>query len=175
MTSQLLNEQEFQQRTGYRSFTDMYRQFHGKLFGYVLKMTGNPSDTEDILQNTWLKAIEAFPQFRNRTGACFSSWLFVIARNECKQHWRKPKREIPFDPIIHDKEEINSKQEDKIFIDQMLAQLSLSDQELINLHYIAGLPLNNIAKILKTNPVTIRVRMHRALGAAKLILKNQQI
>ncbi|MFA5888887.1 MAG: RNA polymerase sigma factor [Candidatus Paceibacterota bacterium] len=146
-----------------------------RLYGYLVNTLHDKNLAEDILQTTWLKAIEALPKFDNRNDTSFSSWLFAIARNECKQHWRKPKREIPFDPVIHDKEEINSKEEDKIFIDQMLAQLSLSDQELINLHYIAGLPLNNIAKILKTNPVTIRVRMHRALGAAKLILKNQQI
>ena len=76
----------------------------------------------------------------------FSSWLFSIARNECKQHWRKAGREISFDSAVHDKEEVDSKQEDKIFIDQIMTQFSESDRELIRLYYIADLPLNDIAK-----------------------------
>jgi len=143
-----------------------------KLYGYLVNVLHDRNLAEDILQTTWLKAIQALPSFKDRTGANFSSWLFAIARNECKQHWRKAGREISFDPAIHDKEEIDSKGEDKIFVDQILAQFSESDRELMRLHYIADLPLNDIAKLLKINPVTVRVRMHRALAFAKIISKN---
>ena len=143
-----------------------------KLYGYLVNVLHDKSLAEDILQTTWLKAIQALPSFKDRSGASFSSWLFAIARNECKQHWRKAGREISFDPEIHDKEIIESKEEDKIFVDQIIKQFSESDRELIRLHYIADLSLNDIAKLLKINPVTVRVRMHRALSFAKLYLKN---
>ena len=146
-----------------------------KLYGYLIHTLHDKDLAEDILQTTWLKAITALPSFGNSGETNFSAWLFAIARNECKQHWRKLGREIPFDSRIHDREEPDSKQEDKILIDQILAQLSRDDQELIRLRYIADLPLNNIAKLLKINPITVRVRMHRALASAKLILKNQQL
>lgn len=143
-----------------------------RLYGYLVNVLHDKSLAEDILQTTWLKAIQALPSFKDRSGASFSSWLFAIARNECKQHWRKAGREISFDPEIHDKEIIESKEEDKIFVDQIIKQFSESDRELIRLHYIADLSLNDIAKLLKINPVTVRVRMHRALSFAKLYLKN---
>ena len=139
-----------------------------RLYGYLVNVLHDKSLAEDILQTTWLKAIQALPSFKDRSGASFSSWLFAIARNECKQHWRKAGREISFDPEIHDKEIIESKEEDKIFVDQIIKQFSESDRELIRLHYIADLSLNDIAKLLKINPVTVRVRMHRALSFAKL-------
>lgn len=145
-----------------------------KLYGYLINILHDKNLAEDILQNTWLKAIEALSQFKNRTGANFSSWLFAIARNECKQHWRKAGREISFDAEVHDKKEFDSKDEDKIFVDQILKKFSENDKELIRLHYIADLPLGEIAKILNINPITARVRMHRALAFAKIILKNQQ-
>jgi len=144
-----------------------------KLYGYLVNVLHDHNLAEDILQTTWLKALEALPNFRNRAGASFSSWLFAIARNECKQHWRKSGREVSFDPEIHDKEIVDSKEEDKIFINQIMAQFSENDRELVRLHYIADLSLNDIAKLLKINPVTVRVRMHRALTFAKVILKNQ--
>jgi RNA polymerase sigma-70 factor (ECF subfamily) len=146
-----------------------------KLYGYLINTLHDKSVAEDILQTTWLKAIENISHFKNRNGASFSSWLFAIARNECKQYWRKGGKEVPFDPLIHDKEEVGPNQENKILIDQILSKLSESDRELISLYYIADLPLNNIAKILKINPVTVRVRMHRAMKFAKVILKNQQL
>lgn len=144
-----------------------------KLYGYLVHTLRDRNLAEDILQTTWLKAIEVLPRFEERKGASFSSWLFAIARNECKQHWRKSDREISFDPEVHDKEKIDSREEDKIFIDQILTQLPPGDRELIRLRYIADLSLNEIAKLLKINPITARVRMHRALSFAKIILKNK--
>jgi len=146
-----------------------------KLYGYLVHTLRDKALAEDILQTTWLKAIEGIDGFGNKGETNFSAWLFAIARNECKQHWRKSGREIPFDPLLHDKEDFDSKQqqENKILVEQTLEKLSATDRELINLRYISGLPLNNIAKILKINPVTVRVRMHRAMSSAKLILKNQ--
>jgi RNA polymerase sigma-70 factor (ECF subfamily) len=146
-----------------------------KLYGYLIHILHDKNLAEDILQTTWLKAIQSIQNFGNNGETNFSAWLFAIARNECKQHWRKSGREIPFDPLLHDREETSSKQEDEILIDQILAKLREDDRELIRLRYISGLPLNNIAKILKINPVTVRVRMHRAIACAKVILKNQQI
>lgn len=145
-----------------------------KLYGYLVHLLRDRSLAEDILQTTWMKAIENLSKFEDKTGATFSSWLFAIARNECKQHWRKAGREIPFDSEIHDKVAIDSKEEDKIFADQIISQLSQGDQEVIRLHYIADLPLGEIAKILKINPVAVRVRMHRALNIAKNLFSNKQ-
>jgi len=144
-----------------------------KLYGYLVHTLRDRNLAEDILQATWLKAIEALPRFEERKGISFSSWLFAIARNECKQHWRKSGREISFDPEVHNKEEPDPKREDKIFIDQILMQLSPNDRELIRLRYIADLSLNEIAKLLKINPITARVRMHRALSFAKIVIKNK--
>lgn len=74
-----------------------------KLYGYLIHILHDRNLAEDILQTTWLKALEALPSFKNHPGASFSSWLFAVARNECKQHWRKSGREVSFDPEIHDK------------------------------------------------------------------------
>ena len=144
-----------------------------KLYGYLVHILHDRNLANDILQTTWLKATEALPSFKEHTGVNFSSWLFTIARNECKQHWRKSGREVSFDVLLHDKETVNSNKENEIFVDQIMSRLPIDDRELIRLHYIADLPLNDIAKILKINPVTARVRMHRALAFAKIILKNQ--
>ncbi|OGN29362.1 MAG: hypothetical protein A3A33_01125 [Candidatus Yanofskybacteria bacterium RIFCSPLOWO2_01_FULL_49_25] len=139
-----------------------------KLFGYLVNVLKDKTLAEDILQTTWLKAIDGLPRFQQR-GVPFSSWLFAIAHNECRQHWRTGSHEVPLDPEIHDiPDHASTKPHDKILIDQVLAKLPEDDRELLRLRYIADLPLSDIASILKLNFVTVRVRVHRALARARM-------
>ena len=135
-----------------------------KLFGYLVNTLHDKTLAEDIFQSTWIKAIEALPKYQER-GLPFSAWLFAIARNECKLHWRKANHEVAFDAQEHDVAVVPDT-DDHVLAEQILAKLSGDDQELLRLRYIADLPMNEIAKILNTNSVAIRVRIHRALKRA---------
>lgn len=145
-----------------------------KLFGYLVNVMRDKAIAEDIFQTTWLKVIEALPKFQQR-GVKLSSWVFAIARNECRHYWRKYKREIPFDISLHDTSSGNPS-DDKILVEQILASLSEGDREIIRLRYIADMSVNDIAKVLNINFVTVRVRLHRALARArsKLISQNNE-
>ena len=151
----------------------LYDALTPKLLGYLVNVTKNYSLAEDILQSTWLKAIEALPRFQYRSNSKFSAWIFAIARNECKQHWRKSKTEAEFTEA-----QINSEtdshlandhttNDNHLMVEQMLSKLSEDDRELIRLRYIADLSLNDIANVLNINFVTVRVRLHRALNRAR--------
>jgi RNA polymerase sigma factor (sigma-70 family) len=144
-----------------------------RLYGYLINTLKDASLADDILQATWTKAIEALPKFEAR-GNGFSAWLFSIARNEMRMHWRKNGRDVSYDQRLHDVVEDKSNQEDKIFLSQIVEKLSKEEQELINLRYIADLSFLEISKILNINPVAIRVKMHRALSRARLILEIQK-
>lgn len=135
-----------------------------KLFGYLINTTKDKPLAEDLLQTTWLKAIDNLSKFKQQ-GFGFGAWLFAIARNEHRQYWRKRKNETPLVQEEHDQPDNNRESpEAKIFIEQALAYLSKDDRELIRLRYIADLPVKEIALILKLNFVTVRVRIYRALA-----------
>ena len=70
-----------------------------KLYGYLINVLRDKPLAEDILQTTWMKAIKAMPSFQSDKGG-LSAWLFAIAKNECKQHWRKSNHEVAF-LILH--------------------------------------------------------------------------
>ena len=140
-----------------------------KLFGYLVNTLRDKALAEDVLQTTWLKAIGALPGYQNR-GVGLSAWLFTIARNECQQLWRKGGREVPLDTEIHDKAGDAGGTEEKIMSEQILAALSSDDRELLRLRYIADLSINEIAKVLNSNSVAVRVRIHRALARARTTL-----
>ncbi len=144
-----------------------------KLFGYLVNTMRDRTLAEDILQTTWVKAIDALPRFRNR-GAGINAWLFAIAKNECRGHWRRSGRETPLDPLLHDTAEGNQKElEERVLTEQILSSLSDDDQEILRLRYIADLPMNDIAQVLRLNFVAVRVRIHRALARARAKLISQ--
>jgi RNA polymerase sigma-70 factor (ECF subfamily) len=139
-----------------------------KLFGYLVNVLKNKTVAEDILQNTWLKAIKALPNFKQQ-GYGVSTWLFAIARNECNQYWRKEKDHLSLeDSFIEPSKEATQVIDNAINIERALAQLSNEEQELLRLRYIADLPINDIARILNISFVSVRVKLHRALKKVKI-------
>lgn len=146
-----------------------------KMFGYLINTLRDRTIAEDILQAAWLKAIRALPRFEER-GVGIGAWLFAIARNECREHWRRSGRELPLDPAEHDRSSGDGRAvEEKILAEQILALLPEDDREILRLRYIADLSLNNIAEILKLNFVTVRVRIHRALARARKALASKTL
>lgn len=152
--------------------SDEWDRITPKLFGYLINTMRDKAVAEDLLQTTWLKALKSLPRFQ-RKGKGFEAWIFAIAHNECRQHWRATGREIPLDPLIHDVPDISLSSPDNLFIEQVLRKLSEDDRELLRLRYIADLSLSDLARILNINFVTVRVRVHRALARARSLAMTQ--
>ncbi len=144
-----------------------------KLYGYLVHTLKDAHKAEDIVQDTWLKALQSLPQFHSR-GVRFSAWLFAIARNECRQYWRKSKPEIsvaeyPDIPIL------NTRSDDFLFLEKILEKLSPDEQEILRLRYISELSFQEIALVLSVSLISARVRVHRALKKANGLLTSSKI
>ncbi len=148
-----------------------------KLFGYLVNVTRDHVLAEDLLQSTWLHAIKALPGFQHRSNAKFSAWLFAIARNECKQHWRKSQKEAAFTATQTETTTDNTTaNNNQLMVEQVLSRLSEEDRELVRLRYIADLSLNDISRVLNISSLTARVRLHRALNKVRAhITSNSEI
>ncbi len=144
-----------------------------KLYGYLVNQLRQKDLAEDICQETWLKAVQALGNFTDK-GVRFSAWVFAIARNECRQHWRKGNREVALDAALDDIDTHNhqSQSDDTLMIDTALAKLSEEEKEIVRLRYIADLSFADIAGVLDISMVAARVRVHRALSHARVILNK---
>ncbi len=63
-----------------------------QIYRLALKMLSNPQDAEDVLQNTFMKALQALPNFEGRSS--LSTWLYRIAVNEALMSIRRSKPEV---------------------------------------------------------------------------------
>ena len=146
-----------------------------KLYGYLAKTLNNSSLAEDILQDSWLKAIKAIHTFQPR-GVRFRAWVFAIAKNECRSHWRKQKHDISIEDLHAEPKdntsEIHEKISDKMEVDAVLNKLEEKERTILELRYIGELTFSEIAQILDISVVNARVRTHRAIAKANTLSKQ---
>lgn len=67
-----------------------FETIQGSLKAYILRITASVQDTEDIVQDTWLKASNKLATFKGN--ATLKTWLFAIASNLAKDNARAKKR-----------------------------------------------------------------------------------
>ena len=74
------------------SFEAVYRDHYERLFTLAVRMTGNREDAEDVLQTSFLQALQAFPAFRNECAVY--TWLYRILLNAARRYV-KARRRLP--------------------------------------------------------------------------------
>ena len=78
-------------------FSRLVDTFSGPIYRLALKMLGIPTDAEDVLQNTFLKAFQHLKDFEGRSS--LSTWLYRIASNEALMLVRKQRPEITLSDV----------------------------------------------------------------------------
>jgi RNA polymerase sigma-70 factor (ECF subfamily) len=79
------------------TFADVARDHLDRLYGFCVRLTNDPSDAEDLVQETLIRAMRAFGGLREPSRA--KSWLFAIATNVWRDESRARGREIRTVPI----------------------------------------------------------------------------
>jgi RNA polymerase sigma-70 factor (ECF subfamily) len=167
------------------SFAMLVDETSGKIYRTLLQILGNEQDAEDILQDTYLKAYRAIPEFENRSG--LYTWLHRIALNEALMQIRIRKPQIvsiddnePFsdDLDIEQKDivdfcclpegELLSK-ESRHFLDQAVQTLPESLRIVFVMRDIEGLSTQETADALQISENNVKIRLMRA----RMILRKK--
>ncbi|MGM0385645.1 MAG: sigma-70 family RNA polymerase sigma factor [Actinomycetota bacterium] len=148
-----------------------------QLYGAALRMTRNPADAEDLVQETYAKAFAAFHQFRQGTN--LKAWLYRILTNTFINNYRKSQRE-PLrsdgdgieDWQLHSAESHSSKGLRSAEMDALdslpdsavkdaLAALPEDFRMVVYLADVEGFAYKEIAEIMGTPVGTVMSRLHR--------------
>lgn len=163
-------------------FADLYDQYFPKVFAYVYGRVQHKEASLDIVSDVFEKAFVKKQSLRS--AEAFGSWLFTIARNEVASHWRKEKPAAkamqdaawqieltnkppsPEDTLLH-RERLHH-------LAALLRQLPPREQEIISLKFDAELTNREIAEVLNTSEVNVRVTIFRALRKLRERMEQQQ-
>src|SRR5215469_13838378 len=148
----------------------------GQLYPAALRMTRNPSDAEDLVQETLAKAFAAFHQFL--PGTNLRAWLHRILANTFINGYRKKRREpvqdlgadfhedfqIGGDPLLPPTRSAEAEALERLTdsdILQALRELPTEFRAAIYLADVEGYPYREIAEIMDTPIGTVMSRIHR--------------
>lgn len=152
-------------------FSDLYHDYFPKVFAYVYGRVQDREVSLDIVSDVFEKAYMKMKSLRSPDS--FGSWLFTIARNEVSSHWRKEKpaakaaQEAAWENELHQQpknpEETLLHKERLAALSELVRQLPRREQEIIALKFDAELTNREIASVLNTSEVNVRVTIFRAL------------
>ena len=167
-------------------FRDLIKRYEQKLFNFGLRMCGDVSDAEDLVQDTFFNVFRYLKDFRYETK--FKNWLYRIATTVCIKKRRKskfaPERELSLEEFIPDVEKSPPNEIPawaRTPADQLLsaelsstlksAILSLPENYrlVVVLRDIEGFSTEETSRILNLTPTNVKVRLHRA----RLFLKDK--
>lgn len=157
------------------SFSRLVELFSGRLFSYLLQMTRQREDAEDLTQVTFIKAYRKLDTCVQPEG--FGAWLFTIARRTAWNHFRDTRPTEELDPNAHwtvaNPADTTADQDDGRSIWEVARQLKAPLFEALWLYYAEGLSVAETAGVMRRNPITVRVLLHRGRNALGRKLSRQ--
>ena len=152
----------------------------GAAYNLARWLTRNEHDAEDLVQESLLRAYQAFPGFR---GTDARAWLLAIVRNACYTWLRRTRaKEVAtvFDEEIHtpDGEVLNPErlalqEADSTRVRQALEELPVEFREALVLREIEGLSYKEISTVADIPVGTVMSRLARARGRLQQALAGR--
>jgi RNA polymerase sigma-70 factor (ECF subfamily) len=155
-------------------FDQMMEQSYRPAFGVAYRLTGNHTEAEDLLQETFVRAFRFFHRYDQSLP--FTSWLYRIMTNLHIDRMRKKHRlkTISLDESPANASEARDVADPHSFADQSLMDSTLEEplqmallatnpdfRMAVVLADVEGLPYEEIAQIMETSVGTVRSRIHR--------------
>jgi RNA polymerase sigma-70 factor (ECF subfamily) len=158
------------------NFKDVFQEHQRPIFNYLLRMTQNQAEAEDLAQETFIRVHRGLPSFRGKSS--LSTWIYRIATNTAFDHFRRAStRQAKLSVSIEETQEVADGIPDgktpspELLADQ--AEMSACVQGFIRdlppdyraaiiLSDLQGLKNREITEVLEVSLDTVKIRLHRA-------------
>ena len=161
-TEELVAQCQAGQRGAFALLVERYQE---RVFNFLLQLTRHRQDAEDLTQVTFLKAYQSLPRYRG-TGA-FTTWLFTIAKRSAISHLRAAR---PLEVLSEENEPASLAEgpaamvaaaESRASLWAAARRLSPAQFQALWLRYAEGFSVAEVATVMGTNQVRVRVLLHR--------------
>ncbi|MEQ9466848.1 MAG: sigma-70 family RNA polymerase sigma factor [Ekhidna sp.] len=145
---------------------ELFSRYSKRIYNYFLKSTLERADSDDLTQELFIRVM----RYRNsyKEGHSVQFWIFQIARNMVKDHFRKMRiHKDQFNPVEvmpEVEEELGNgvlERENKLY--QAMKSLSDEKRELLVLSKFQGMKYEQIAAMRDTSVSNIKVQVHRTI------------
>lgn len=150
---------------------ELLRRYERPLSHFIYRYTAG-RDVEDLYQETWVRVVRAARRFE--PGKRFSTWLFQIAVNLCRDWYRRAPPEAS--QAADDLPGPAGLERTEAAIDaaRLLAQLPPPQREVLMLRYFHDLTADETAAVLECPTGTVKSRLHEALARLAASVKEER-
>jgi RNA polymerase sigma-70 factor (ECF subfamily) len=155
----------------------IYDEHAAVLWRYALRLTGDASHAEDVVQETLLRAWQ-HPEIISDADRSARAWMFTVARNMIIDD----RRSARFRNVVGSTDEVGAPEQstpdevnaalDRLLIADAVAQLSAEHRAVIERSYYRGWTTAQIAADLQIAEGTVKSRLHYAVRALRLTLQE---
>ncbi len=155
---------------------DLFERHHRPLYGFFVRMTGQPAASEDLVQIVFYRILKYRHTYRDE--GKFSAWIYHLARKVAADHFRKqagaPAATDPADLAEHvdDGPAPDARAatgDDLDLLRRAITRLSPDQREVLVLSRLQNVEHKEIARLLDTSVGAVKVRVHRALNELRQV------
>lgn len=159
-------------------FQQIVKAYQERIYWQIRRLTKNHQDTEDVMQNVFIKAWKGLPKFRKESN--LYTWLYRIAFNETHTFLTKAnkRRTTDLDPPLFENHLQNSGkdisgEEIEMALNQALETLPEKQRQVFELRYFEEMKFKDISKMLGTSEGGLKASYHLAAKKIEEILKSR--
>lgn len=155
----------------------LFDLFADRVFRFFRVRVSDVETAEDLTQTTFLEMIRSLKRYTEHTDAKFSTWLFQIARFRLIDHYRAKRPQVALEDVaesshpslVRDPEPFEFSTIDRVF-----PLLPERYQTVLHLRFREDLAPEEVARIMGTTTINVRVLQHRALKHLRKLLEGKQ-
>lgn len=175
----VLIEQLINVQTREKAFRELISLYKERLYWHVRKIVISHDDTDDVLQNTFIKIYKNIGKFKQESK--LFSWMYRIATNEAITFINKRNKERNID-ISEVQEQIVSTLESDIYfsgeeiqeiLQKAIASLPQKQQLVFNMKYFDNIKYTQISEILGTSVGALKASYFHAVKKIESYIKKQ--
>jgi RNA polymerase sigma-70 factor, ECF subfamily len=163
------------------AFAELFERHHGRVWGYLRKLTGSEDGAHDVAQETFLLAFRSRSTYEPR--GFFEAWLYRIATNLARARIRKSRRapvsldgldadgRIPEPAALVPPAAAMEEDEMRRIVDEALKRLPVQEREVVLLRHFEGLKFREVAETLGITESTAKSRMRYAMDKLSNVLR----
>jgi len=163
------------QRGDMTAVEELIARWDRRLLYYIGNLVGQEADALDVLQETWIRVFRHLRKLREPQ--TLPKWLYTVARNTAFKYVRampiSPElvdRDAPVESVGIDRNlEVRENAEQ---VHSALGRLPTVQRDILTLHYLSDVPLQDIAEIIQIPVGTAKSRLFHARQALKRILNE---
>lgn len=145
---------------------ELFSRYSKRIYNYFLKSTMDRDDSDDLTQELFIRVMKYRKSYKD--GQAVQFWVFQIARNMVKDHFRKMKvHRDQFNPVevmpevVEESMDEDREREKQLY--KAMKALPEDKRELLVLSKFEGLKYEQIAAMRETSVSNIKVQVHRII------------